>query len=268
MKVISNAEYIAAGRTLLQQANQNTIPYIAGGMTLDGMDCQGLCEYLLIQCGVPKSECNLAGSNAHWRNSLKWEGTPEEAVEKFGCVPGGAWVFIWDEEETQKYAGDDEGNASHVGVFLGDCAVHASSSRGCVAESKFVGKTIPNGGWNRVGLVKWINYGTVWEAEGAATEDTGDDTDNGDDSEEINLPIHNIAPVVTTRSAIVTTPDGNPVKMRKEASQQCNTYWHIAHGTHVSVERVRNGWALVTAVCTDGYQRRAYVMDDFLSYTN
>lgn len=266
MKTISNAAYIEAGRALLQHAKSKTIPYVAGGMTLDGMDCQGLCEYLLIECGVPKSECNLAGSNAHWRNSMKWTGTPEEAEEKFGCVPGGAWVFIWDEEETEKYQNDDDGNASHVGVFLGDCAIHASSSRGYVAESKFVGKTIPNGGWNRVGLCKWVDYGTQWEAEGAVSGDTDIDMDMDADNDESAAHIAPVAPAVTIRAATVVTPDGNPVKMRKEASQSCGTYWEVAHGTSVSVERVRNGWALSTGVCIDGYRRRAYIMEDFLIY--
>ncbi len=156
----------------------------------------------------------------------------------------------------------------NVGVFLGDCAIHASSSRGCVAESKFVGKTIPNGGWNRVGLCKWVDYGTQWEADGAVSGDLSVDTEDYADSEESSSPIAPVTPVVSTREAMVVTPDGNPVKMRKEASQSCNTYWKIAHGTRVSVERVRKAWALVTAVCTDGYQRRAYVINDFLRYTD
>jgi hypothetical protein len=128
-------------------------------MTLTGMDCQGLAEYLLIQCGIPKAECNLAGSNAHFRKCV-WTGTPEACCEVFGSVPGGAFLFIWEEcGAPAKYDGDGLGNAEHMGVFLGDCALHASSSRGMVAQSAFAGKTIPNGGWNRVGLAPWVDYG-------------------------------------------------------------------------------------------------------------
>ena len=156
---VTNAALIAEGRKLLEYAKGTTVPYVANGMDLNGMDCQGLAEYLLMKCGVPKAECNLAGSNAHWRKCV-WTGTPEECVKTFGCVPGGAFVFIWEETGApDKYAGDGLGNAEHMGVYLGDCVIHASSSRGMVAESKFAGKTIPNGGWNRVGLSCWVDYG-------------------------------------------------------------------------------------------------------------
>lgn len=137
------------------------IAYAAGGMSLAGMDCQGLCEYLLIACGVPKKECNLSGSNAHWRACV-WRGTPEECAARFGRVPAGAWVFIVDDDDSgapAKYRGDGFGDAYHMGVYLGKgVALHASASRGCVAESVFQERTVPNGGWNRVGLPPWVDY--------------------------------------------------------------------------------------------------------------
>ena len=171
---VTNAALIAEGRKLLEYAKGTTVPYVANGMDLNGMDCQGLAEYLLMKCGVPKAECNLAGSNAHWRKCV-WTGTPEECVKTFGCVPGGAFVFIWEETGApDKYAGDGLGNAEHMGVYLGDCVLHASSSRGMVAESKFAGKTIPNGGWNRVGLSCWVDYG-LSDAQLAAAGLTGAD---------------------------------------------------------------------------------------------
>ena len=46
--------------------------------------------------------------------------------------------------------------------------IHASSSRGKVAESVFTGKTIPNGGWNRVGLTPWVDYGLDENQQAAA----------------------------------------------------------------------------------------------------
>ncbi|MCI5956374.1 MAG: peptidoglycan-binding protein [Clostridiales bacterium] len=146
---------------LREYAKAVGVPYVAGGMSLAGMDCQGLCEYLLIECGVPRQECNLSGSNAHWR-ACAWRGTPEECTARFGRVPAGAWVFIVNEDDSsasEKYRGDGLGDANHMGVVLKDCAIHASASRGCVAESRFEGKTIRNGGWNRVGLPPWVAYG-------------------------------------------------------------------------------------------------------------
>lgn len=155
-------------------AQSDSVPYVSGGMSLAGMDCQGLCEYLLIACGVPKKECNLSGSNAHWRACV-WRGTPEECAARFGRVPIGAWVFIVSEEDggaPAKYRGDGYGDANHMGVYLGNgVALHASASRGCVAESVFQERTVPNGGWNRVGLPPWVDYGL--EAGGVESAPVG-----------------------------------------------------------------------------------------------
>ncbi|NLI22296.1 MAG: peptidoglycan-binding protein [Clostridiales bacterium] len=157
--IITNAALIAKGKELLAYALKTTIPYVNNGMTLQGMDCQGLVEYCLIEAGVPKKKCGLAGSNAHWRACV-WRGTPEECKKAFGSVPAGAALFIWanDDGEPSKYKGDGMGNASHIGLWLGNTSIAASASRGRVIESNFKGKTI-NGGWNMIGLLPWVDYG-------------------------------------------------------------------------------------------------------------
>ncbi len=180
---ITNAALIAAGKELLTYAKETTVPYVAGGMTLAGMDCQGLVEYLLIRCGVPKAECNLAGSNAHYRACL-WVGTPEECKKAFGSIPGGAALFILEASggEPAKYRADGIGNASHIGLWLGDTSIAASASRGQVIESNFAGKTI-NGGWNRVGLLPWVNYGLSESQQALLTGDDGEDTGDAGDTD-------------------------------------------------------------------------------------
>ncbi len=161
--MINSSQLVAQGKTLLAQATRQKIPYSPNGMTLAGMDCQGLCEYLLIQCGLAKNEVNLAGSNAHWRKSLKWRGTVEEAVRLFGDIPEGAWVFIHTPGFNAKY-GDTDGDASHMGQYLdGLKAVHASASRGMVCESEVKRRSI-SGGWNMVGLPKWVQFSAAVEA--------------------------------------------------------------------------------------------------------
>ena len=264
MTKVSSAAYVAAGKTLLGQARKQTIPYVAAGMSLSGMDCQGLAEYLLIQCGVPKAECNLAGSNAHWRNCV-WTGTPEQCKAAFGAVPPGAWVFIVSDSDAgapEKYRGDGEGDAGHMGVYLGDCALHASFSRGCVAESKFVGKTIKNGGWNMIGLPPWVDYGITSES-GADASGAAQDAQEGASGSEDGLTIGTpTAPKMTY--ATVVSPDGNPVKLRKSASKDDRTYWLVNHGASVCVERVKGDWSLISCICSDGHLRRAYMMSRFL----
>lgn len=131
------------------------------GTPYSEMDCQAFVEWCLRQCGMNK---DLAGSNAWYREVMKNGAimTPEECVQALGCVPKGAFLFILehDGKEPEKYKPDGLGNASHIGICTiprGEGAIHSSASRGCVAESKFRGKSI-NGGWNRVGLWDQVAY--------------------------------------------------------------------------------------------------------------
>lgn len=131
------------------------------GVPYSEMDCQAFVEQCLKDCGLNK---NLAGSNA-WYREVRNNGrilTPEECVKEFGAVPKGAFLFILknDGREPEKYKPDGLGNASHIGICTGDRgegAINSSSSRGCVCESRFKGKSI-NGGWNRVGLWNLVDY--------------------------------------------------------------------------------------------------------------
>lgn len=145
------------------------------GTEYDDMDCQSFVEAMLRDVGVRK---NWRGSNAMYRD-MAWVGTPEECVQRFGSVPAGALLYILkDSGEPAMYQGDGVGNADHVGVRTigGKGAIHSSSSMGVVAQSVFKGKTIRNGGWNRVGFCRLVDYGEEIETalygakEGTAME--------------------------------------------------------------------------------------------------
>ena len=131
------------------------------GVSYSKMDCQAFVEQCLRDCGLNK---NLPGSNAWFREVYQHGAimTPEECVRELGTVPPGAFLFILehDGKEPEKYKKDGLGNASHIGIVTGrgQGAIHSSHSRGCVCESKFQGKTIKNGGWNRVGLWDQVVY--------------------------------------------------------------------------------------------------------------
>jgi len=154
---VTNAALIEQGKKLLAYIQTSDIPYVRNGMSLKGMDCQGLVEYCLIQAGVPKKECGLAGSNAHWRACV-WRGTPAECIKAFGCIPGGAALFIWSAGHNDDY-NDELGKAEHIGLVWGKyVSIAASQSREKVVESNFAGKVI-NGGWNMIGLLPWVDYG-------------------------------------------------------------------------------------------------------------
>ena len=142
------------------------------------MDCQKFWEKMLEDCGL---KMDLGGSNSWYRYIMEhgWCGTPEECKKEFGCVPQGATLFIREdvsESTPEQFRHDGIGDITHMGDYTamtgaemvqlateagvkdaaqynhGDGAIHSSSSRGGVNTSKFAGKTIPNGGWNRVGL--------------------------------------------------------------------------------------------------------------------
>lgn len=86
------------------------------------LDCQGYVEEVLADCGVRKPDgtrYNWKGSNSMWRNALSWKGTIAECRQQFGEIPLGAWLFIVknDHGEVERGYYDNQGNASHVGIY-------------------------------------------------------------------------------------------------------------------------------------------------------
>ncbi|MBE5802060.1 MAG: NlpC/P60 family protein [Clostridiales bacterium] len=251
MEKITAEAYVQAALELLAAAEEKPVAYVAGGMSLAGMDCQGLCEYLLMELGVSGSRCNLAGSNAHYRACL-WTGSPEECAAVMGRIPAGAWLFIVEDDggEPVQYRGDGAGNASHMGVYLGrgQGALHASASKGCVCRSTFEEKTIP-GGWNRVGLPVWVEYSAP---ETDAPDHLAQDQTAG-----------GVGDGLSAGWALVDTPDGNPVKLRDQPSRLCTLYHKVPCGGAVWVEKLvlKNGrtWAKVR-----WGNRQGYIMSEYL----
>lgn len=122
-------------------------------------DCQGFVEKVLFDSGCRKSDgqaYNWKGSNSMWRNALSWKGTPEECKERFGEIPLGAWVFIvkYDGGEKEKGYHDSEGNAVHVGIYVGNDETRDSTRN---AKRDGVGYR-PLKDWNRIGLCKYLDY--------------------------------------------------------------------------------------------------------------
>ena len=260
MSQISVKEYLAQAFVLQQTAKERMIPYVLGGMTLSGMDCQGLCEYLLIRCGIPRKECNLAGSNAHYRACV-WTGTPEACRQRFGRIPAGAWLFIVknDGREPDKYKGDGIGNASHMGVYLGaaEGALHASSSKGRVSAGTFNG-TSGSGGWNRVGLCQWIDYGLDEKEPTGDVDQPVETTPRAGDGS-----VTGTSPAVFSDWAQVSTPDGNPVKLRAQPSRKSSLYWKVPHGAAVLVEGLLDADGTTWARARYG-SRRGFIMSEFI----
>ena len=247
---------------------------ISVGYTYDEMDCQAFVEHCVKQAGGSMS---YRGSNDMARRAA-WLGTLAEARAQGRLVPG-AGVLIREETEANlpaRYAGDGLGDFSHVGLYVGENALtdvdKNGSARSCdvvhssATMKRVAGSTLQNG-WTHVMWFAEIDYGeNVGTGVEAGTEISQGATNATTDPEEgltAGTPVMDAA-----RYAVVVSPDGGPVKLRKSASAEETLYWLVNAGARVQVEHERDGWALIRAICTDGHTRRAYMMAQYLEYEN
>ena len=243
------------------------------GYTYDELDCQAFVEHCVRQAG---GRMDYLGTNDMARRAA-WLGTLDEARAQGRLVPG-AGLLIREATEANlpaRYAGDGLGDFSHVGLYVGEnvltdvdkngnarsCdVVHSSATMGRVA-----GSTLANG-WTHAMWFQEIDYGNDAGLGVDQGADSGDVADGGID---ISDGLTAGVPATSTKHyAVVVSPDGGPVKLRKSASKDESLYWHVNPDARVQVEREREGRALIRAICTDGYTRRAYMMAKYLEYEN
>lgn len=127
-------------------------------------DCQAFVEQVLFDSGVHRpngSRYNWAGSNSMWRNALSGRGTISDFIDLYGEIPLGAWVFMvkYDGGEKEKGYSDGEGNATHVGIYIGGGQVR-DSTRSTKTGRDGVG-TRPVTDFNMVGLCKYLDYNVI-----------------------------------------------------------------------------------------------------------
>ena len=146
-----------AGTTYATQAQSDRYT----GVPYSKLDCQAFVEEVLKDCGVRKpvgSVYNWKGSNSMWRNALRWKGTIEECRRLFNGIPLGAWVFIVknDGGEVARGYHDNEGNASHVGIY---CREGTEPVRDSTKTAKRDGVGYRKlDGFTHVGLPTMITY--------------------------------------------------------------------------------------------------------------
>lgn len=219
------------------------------------LDCQALVEAMLQDVGIRK---NWDGSNAMYRD-MAWVGTPEECKKKFGCVPVGAWIFILlnDGGEPAKYRKDGIGNADHVGVKVGSGkgVIHSSYTNKEVCESTFKDKTIPNGGWNRVGLSRLLDYGENIERElyGVPIREEPSSSSFMEETKlEEEVVIHMTTATVTTSGGILN--------VRQSPSSDGRKIGELQNGTTVSVlEKTTETWWKIQQNDLIGYCSKSYL---------
>lgn len=128
------------------------------GIPYSELDCQGFVEKVLADCGVRKPDgkkYNWRGTNSMWRNYYQWRGTRQEAIEKFGLIPEGAWLFHMEQDGGEIPLGynDGLGNFKHVGIYLGDPHGSIHSTTGGVQFLKY-----PDKRWTHVMLPDMLDY--------------------------------------------------------------------------------------------------------------
>ena len=148
-------------RTLGEDLAEQAVTGNYVGIPYSQLDCQGFMEKLLMDLAVRKPDgtpYNWRGSNSMWRNYINWKGSISECYEKYGEIPLGAFLFLVrnDGKEKEKGYNDNEGNAAHVGLYVGPLggkydAMDSSAGRGKVDFCK-------SSSFTHVGLMSMIDY--------------------------------------------------------------------------------------------------------------
>ena len=99
-----------------------------------------------------------------------------------------------------------------------------------------------------MGLCKWVNYGLGEEnaADGAGVAD-------GEVA----------GPAALVDDGQVSTPDGNPVKLRARPSRRHSLYWKVPNGSAVTVEGLVEAEGYTWARVRYG-DRKGYIMTNYL----
>lgn len=270
------------------QLARAAVQAVGVGYTYDELDCQAFIEHCARQAG---GAMDYLGTNDMARRAA-WLGTLSQAQAEGRLVPGAGLLIREETEENlpARYASGGLGDFSHAGLYVGpdaltdtdksgrmrSCdAVHSSATMGRVA-----GSTLQNG-WTHAIWFPEIDYGEgdatgtpgagagATGATGTGGTGTGTNTTTGGTPGAATSTPAPGAPTLTagtvpTVYATVVSPDGGPVKLRRSASAEETLYWLVGAGARVLVERTEGAWSLITAICTDGHTRRAWMMDRYL----
>lgn len=130
------------------------------GIPYAKLDCQAFVERVLADCGVKNPATgrawNWRGSNHMWRCAVH-----DKRAITDGTPPHGAWLFTIKHDGGEKARGyhDNEGNAAHIGIYLGDGVVIHSTTGGVQWDN------ISSKRWTHYALANCVSYDT-----GAACE--------------------------------------------------------------------------------------------------
>lgn len=146
------------------------------GIPYSKLDCQAFVEEVLKDCGVRRTDgtpYNWKGSNSMWRTALSWKGSIEECRKTFGEIPIGSWVFIVKNDGGEKDRGynDNEGNASHVGIYVRHNLEEVRDSTRTSTRDGVGYRNLK--GFTHVGLPKMLDYSHIPDTEAEAIDAIG-----------------------------------------------------------------------------------------------
>lgn len=146
------------------------------GIPYSKLDCQAFVEQVLKDLGVRKDDgtaYNWKGSNSMWRNALSWKGTIEECRTMFGEIPLGSWVFIVkrDGGEVARGYHDNEGNATHVGIYCRHNLEQVRDSTRTNTRDGVGYRALK--GFTHVGLPKMLDFSNIPDTEAEAIDAIG-----------------------------------------------------------------------------------------------
>lgn len=251
--------------------------YRLGGKAADGTcDCIGLVIGALARCGVKWP--GIHGSNWAARSAMAYllpvaaarELAVGEVVYK-AKEPGAAGYAL-----PSRYSADpDRRDYYHVGVVRSVQPlriVHCTSPGGMTTDTKL-------GKWAFRGWLTMVEEGGTSSATGellpsSANADATSLNEGGlvtgplpqtegaapKSPEATGKPLAAPAGAEPLPPADVTSPDGNPVKLRAKPSRQCALYWLVPSGATVAVLAEDGDWWRVRYGARTGY-----MMAEFLS---
>ena len=268
--MITGAQIAAKASELLTMGH---IPYVNGGESVRGMDCQGLVRWVMKECGLalpPKK-----GTNYMWRAALVEKGTIAECVRRWGKVPLGTLIFIRDYDGGEKERGynDDEGNVWHVYIKIAEgLLIHASNGNGYVLTRDFDDKEIKNGGPNTYGMLPSTVYTGLRTPEDAAVaEDEYEEPQYGEDAAEDGGMPEGVEPpkgmeppkVAGPGEAMINVQEGE-LRLRKEPKEGAKVIKGMPKGHIVKVLDFHGAWTKVEYVDFRGTVHRGWCMTEYL----
>ena len=203
---------------------QAAIDALALGITYAQEDCQAFVEQTIKRAGG--SMPNYRGSNDMFRNACDSVHPLDVAIRE-GLIAPGCVLFIVKQDggEPERYKSDNQGNASHIGIYTGGTpeVVHSSASKGGV-----VGSTLKNG-WTHVGWLSVVDY------------------------------LQDDAPVVVAPTAQVVADSGDTVRLRVKPGRDAVTLVKVPVGSLVEVLARAPDWWQVAYLGTTGWMMREYL---------